>query len=417
MSASKEVENLLRELAPQVLSALLRRHRAFDECEDAVQEALITAAIDWSQKGLPENPRAWLVTVANRRFVDIVRSESARRRREERIMVGFPPSDAIRSTSDREIVDRDDSLILMMLCCHPSLTPPTQVALCLRAVGGLSTAEISRAYFVPESTMAQRISRAKQTIRESGATFTMPPDAEFEGRLVAVMHVLYLIFNEGYTASSRDEVARLDLTNEAIRLTRELGRQRPRHSEVAGLLALMLLTDARRKARVTSEGDLISLAKQDRILWDHDFIREGVDLVTNALATGPLGAYQLQAAIAAVHDEASDAESTDWAQILALYDTLNQVSPNPMATINRAVAVAMVHGPRVALDSLAAVENDQRVSGHHLFYAVRGHILEMAGELDAAAKAFEVAARRTTSIPEKWLLTERYVSIRSLLKE
>jgi RNA polymerase sigma factor (sigma-70 family) len=402
-----DTEGLLRELAPQVLGVLLRRYQALDLCEDAVQEALITATVDWPAKGVPENPRAWLITVATRRLIDEVRSESSRRQREDRLIFGAPPAELSRIPGDGPDPDRDDTLILLLLCCHPALTPPSQIALTLKAVGGLTTAEIARAFLVPEATMAQRVSRAKQRIREAGATFSMPPAGELDDRLRAVLHVLYLVFNEGYTTSAGTQVNRTDLTREAIRLTRELRRLRPGDGEVTGLLALMLLTEARRPARVTADGELVSLADQDRGRWDSSAIAEGVKLVTDALAHGPVGAYQLQAAIAAVHDEAASAEQTDWPQVLALYELLDQIAPNPMATLNRALAVAMVRGAEAGLELLASLDSDERVSRHHRLYAMRGHLLELAGSPAQARAAFEEAARRTASAPEKRYLLNR----------
>jgi RNA polymerase sigma factor (sigma-70 family) len=401
------IEDLLRQLAPQVLGALLRRHQALDLCEDAVQEALVAAAADWPAKGVPDNPRAWLLTVATRRLIDEVRRESSRRQREDRLLLGAPPAELSRPPGDEHDPDRDDTLILLLLCCHPALTPPSQIALTLKAVGGLTTAEIARAFFVPETTMAQRVSRAKQRIREAGATFAMPPADEVDDRLRAVLHVLYLIFNEGYTTSSGAQINRTDLTREAIRLTRELRRLRPGDGEVQGLLALMLLTEARRPARVSVDGELVSLADADRSRWDADAIAEGVALVTGALARGPVGAYQLQAAIAAVHDEAPSAAETDWPQVLALYQLLDRVAPNPMATVNRALAVAMVHGAGAGLDLLASLDSDERVSRHHRLYAMRGHLLQLAGSPAEARDAFEEAARRTASAPEKRYLLGR----------
>jgi len=402
-----DIEDLLRQLAPQVLGALLRRYQALDLCEDAVQEALLTAAMDWPAKGVPESPRAWLTTVANRRLIDEVRSDSSRRRREDRLIFGAPPAELSWMPGDGHDPDRDDTLILLLLCCHPALTPPSQIALTLKAVGGLTTAEIARAFLVPETTMAQRVSRAKQRIREAGATFSMPPAEELGDRLRAVLHVLYLIFNEGYTASAGTQINRTDLTREAIRLTRGLSRLRPADGEVKGLLALMLLTEARRPARVAADGELVSLADQDRGRWDGGAIAEGVELVTDALAHGPVGAYQLQAAIAAVHDEAPSAAATDWPQVLALYELLDQIAPNPMATLNRALAVAMVAGPEAGLRLLASLDGDERVSGHHRLYAMRGHLLQMTGSLAQARAAFEEAARRTASVPEKRYLSHR----------
>jgi RNA polymerase sigma factor (sigma-70 family) len=402
-----DVEDLLRQLAPQVLGALLRRHQALDLCEDAVQEALVAAAIGWPKAGLPDNPRAWLITVATRRLIDEVRNESSRRQREDRLMFGSPPAELSRLPGDEHDPDRDDTLTLLLLCCHPALTAPSQIALTLKAVGGLATAEIARAFFVPEATMAQRVSRAKQRIREAGATFSMPPPKELGGRLRAVLHVLYLIFNEGYTTSSGTRINRTDLTAEAIRLTRELHRVRAGDGEVQGLLALMLLTEARRPARVDASGELVSLADQDRGRWDRDLIAEGVALVTSALARGPVGAYQLQAAIAAVHSEAPSAAGTDWAEILALYQLLDSIAPNPMATVNRALALAMVRGPEAGLDLLASLDGDERVARHHRLFAMRGHLLEMDGSVAAARAAFEEAARRTASAPEKRYLLRR----------
>jgi RNA polymerase sigma factor (sigma-70 family) len=407
VTAADRVEDLLRQLAPQVLGALMRRHGALDLCEDAVQEALLAAAVDWPAKGLPDNPRGWLIAVASRRLIDQVRSEQARRAREDRVLTGEPPAERIGAPSE----DRDDTLVLLLMCCHPALTPPSQIALTLRAVGGLSTAEIAGAFFVPEATMAQRISRAKQRIRDEGATFSMPPEGELGQRLRAVMHVLYLIFNEGHTTTSGPDINRVDLTTEAIRLARELHRLRPGDSEAAGLLALMLLTDARRPARTAPSGELVALAEQDRHRWNQRQIDEGVALITEALAHEPLGAYQLQAAIAAVHDEATRAADTDWPQILALYEMLDHVAPNPMATLNRALAVAMVHGPRAGLDLLATLDDDNRVSGHHRLYAMRGHLLEMAGERAAALEAFQAAAERTASLPERRYLQGRAAAL------
>ena len=407
MTSDPRAEDLLRELAPQVLGALLRRHGALDLCEDAVQEALLHAATAWPAQGVPDNPRAWLITVATRRLIDLVRAEHSRRGREERFALGAPPAELLRIPGEDVAADRDDTMVLLLLCCHPALTPPSQIALTLRAVGGLTTAEIAGAFFVPEATMAQRISRAKQRIRDAGARFTMPPAAETDARLAAVMHVLYLIFNEGYTASSRTAVSQIELTREAIRLTRDLSRLRPDDSEIAGLLALMLLTEARRPARCTPGGDLVDLADQDRARWNHELIAEGVALVTGALARGPVGAYQVQAAIAAVHDEAPRAQDTDWPQILALYQVLDRVAPNPMATLSQAIAVAMVRGPEAGLALLDPLERDARIRGHHRLYAVRGQLQEMAGDRAAARESFEGALRRTASASEKRYLRAR----------
>ena len=402
------LEDLLRESAPQVLGALVRRYGHFDACEDAVQEALLAAATQWPAEGRPENPRAWLITVASRRLTDQLRSESSRRRREDATAALDPSDRAVTPAPDVDVPPaQDDTLTLLFLCCHPALSPSSQLALTLRAVGGLTTAEIARAFLVPEATMAQRISRAKQRIRDAGGTFETPPVAERDARLAVVLQVLYLIFNEGYAATSGPDLHRAELTTEAIRLTRMVHALLPRDGEVVGLLALMVLTEARRPARTTDDGGLVPLAEQDRARWDRDAIREGVALVSDALARFRIGPYQLQAAIAAVHDEAARAEDTDWPQIVKLYELLEQVAPNPMVTLNHAVAVAMVDGPGAGLALLAPLDDDDRVAGHHRLASVRAHLLEMAGDEDAARASYRRAARSTTSLPERRYLEER----------
>jgi RNA polymerase sigma factor (sigma-70 family) len=405
VSRAPSIEDLLRELAPQVLGALVRRYGHFDASEDAVQEALLAATLQWPKDGQPENPKAWLITVASRRLTDQLRSDESRRRREE--------TDSAQAVSDAAPApDEDDTLTLLFLCCHPELSPASQIALTLRAVGGLTTAEIARAFFVPEATMGQRISRAKQTIRATGSEFTAPPDAEMAERLRVVLHVLYLIFNEGYTATTGPDLTRLDLTAEAIRLTRVVREARPADGEVAGLLALMLLTDARRAARTGPDGELIPLAEQDRRLWSSEAIAEGVAIITESLASTRLGPYQLQAAIAAVHDEAETGEETDWPQVVALYELLERVAPNPMVTLNRAVAVAMAQSPDAGLALLTPLDNDPRVADHHRLLSVRAHLLEMAGDIDAARAGYRAAARRTTSLPEQRYLDARAARLR-----
>jgi RNA polymerase sigma factor (sigma-70 family) len=402
------VEDLLRELAPQVLAALTRRYGRFGDCEDAVQEALLAAARQWPEEGVPENPRGWLVTVASRRLTDEVRGDTARRQREARAAALLPPEALLAASPAEDLAtDQDDTLALLFLCCHPALSPASQIALTLRAMGGLTTAQVASAFFVPEATMAQRISRAKQSIRSAGATFSMPPESERAERLQAVLHVLYLIFNEGYTATSGPDLQRLELTAEAIRLSRDLHRLLPDDGEVAGLLALMLLTDARRLARTRPDGNLIPLAEQDRSRWNAESIAEGVGLITETLSRARLGPYQLQAAIAAVHDEARRAEDTDWRQIVALYELLTSFSPNPMVTLNRAVAVAMVDGAKAGLDLLGGVETDERMAGNHRLDAVRAHLLEMAGDRVTALACYRAAARATTSLPERRYLEAR----------
>jgi RNA polymerase sigma factor (sigma-70 family) len=398
-------EHLLRELAPQVLGSVARRFHDFAAAEDAVQEALLAAALQWPREGVPDNPRGWLIQVATRRMMDHLRSEEARRRRESAVAVesgqSSPAPDAEPET------DQDDTLTLFFMCCHPSLTPSSAIALTLRAVGGLSTAEIASAFLVPEATMAQRISRAKASIKASGVPFQLPTTQESAQPLRAVLHVLYLIFNEGYTTSAGPHLQRLELSREAIRLARSVHLLVPDDAEVAGLLALMLLTDARRTARTSPDGELIPLTKQDRTLWDRMQISEGVALLTAALAKGLIGAYQLQAAIAALHDEAVRAEDTDWPQILALYELLKHISDSPIVILNHAVAAAMVHGPAKGLDLLRALDSDARLAGHHRLDAVRAHLLEMGGDHEAAITHYRIAAGRTTSIPERnYLMTQ-----------
>jgi RNA polymerase sigma factor (sigma-70 family) len=401
-------EDLLRRLAPQVLGALMRRYGRFDACEDAVQEALAAAADEWPRKGVPDSPRAWLITVASRRLIDELRSEDARRRREEGLAALTPPGAALEpAPGEDQVPAEDDTLALLTLCCHPALSGPSQIALTLRAVGGLTTAEIARAFMVPEATMAQRISRAKQRIREAGAEFRMPSAGERDARMRAVLHVLYVIFDEGYTATSGPDLQRTELTREAIRLTREVRRHVPDDGEVAGLLALMLLTDARRPARTRTDGALVPLAEQDRALWDRTAIAEGVELISDALSRSAVGPYQLQAAITAVHAEAPTAGATDWPQIVALYDLLERTAPNPMVTLNRAVAVAMASGPQAGLELLAPLESDDRMARNHRLAAVRAHLLEMLGDRDGALASYREAARRTTSLPEQRYLEHR----------
>ena len=404
MTRSTEIENLLRQLAPQVLGILVRRHDGFDICEDAVQEALLAAAVQWPTEGVPDNPKGWLITAASRRLIELWRKDAARRRREQAAASLVPPDAAPPSAVD-------DTLTLLLLCCHPALTQASQVALTLRAVGGLSTGEIARAFLVPEATMAQRISRAKQRIKNSGAQFRMPPPGERAERIAALLHVLYLIFNEGYTASSGPALHRVELTAEAIRLTRQLRAMLPEDGEVAGLLALMLLTDARRAARTGPDGTLVPLADQDRRQWDATAIAEGIGLITTTLASAPVGPYQLQAAIAAVHDEAARSEDTDWPQILGLYELLQNLTPGPMVTLNRIVAVAMVHGPKTGLEELSAAEADASLAGHHRLHAVRAHLLDLSGDRHAARAHYALAARRTLSVPEQRYLASRAAQI------
>ena len=404
MATESSVESLLRELAPQVLGATTRRFGDFAAAEDAVQEALLAGAVHWSRDGLPPNPRAWLIQTASHRMTDHVRSEIARRQREEVA--------AMREVFGADVAnDVDDTLTVLFMCCHPALTGASATALTLRAVGGLSTAEIANAFLVPEATMAQRISRAKHSIKTSGLPFAMPTRTEWAARLRAVLHVLYLIFNEGYVSSVGTELHRAELSDEAIRLTRMVHRLLPDDSEVAGLLALMLLTDARRPARTDAHGVLIPLPEQDRSRWNLGLIAEGTALVEAAVAIGAVGEYQLQAAIAAAHDNAATVGSTDWTRILALYGFLEQMTGNPMVSLNRAIAEAMVHGPHAGLALLDVL--DEPLAGHFRLDAVRAHLFEMAGDTSSAIKHYRAAAARTTSIPEQQYLTTQAARLRT----
>ncbi|MGA5822455.1 RNA polymerase sigma factor [Kitasatospora sp. NPDC094028] len=406
------VEDLLRELAPQVLGVLVRRHGGFDTCEDAVQEALLAAALRWPQDGLPEHPRGWLITVAGRKLLDQVRSEAARRRREETLALATPQAALLAPAADAGADGAaDDSLALLFLCCHPALSAPSRIALTLRAVGGLTTAQIAAAFLVPEATMAQRISRAKQSIRTAGGGFgplAAATATATAARLGEVRQVLYLIFNEGYTASDGEELTSPALATEAIRLTRLLLRHTPGDAETTGLLALMLLTDARRPARTGPGGALIPLDEQDRTLWRSELLDEGLELIGEALSGGQVGPYQVQAAIAAVHSEAPSAERTDWPQILVLYDLLLAFDANPMVALNRAVAVAMVQGAEAGLAVVDALAADRRMARHHRLLAVRAHLLDLAGaDPSTTAEAYRTAATRTTSAPERRHLIDR----------
>ncbi|NRQ39242.1 RNA polymerase sigma factor [Nonomuraea sp. NN258] len=398
-----ELESLLRRLAPQVLGAVVRRFGHFDTAEDAVQEALLAAALRWPGDGVPDDPRAWLITVAARRLTDLLRGEQARRRRED-VVAGWRPAG---QWPDSAASGADDTLILLFMCCHPALSAASQIALTLRAVGGLTTAEIARAFLVPEATMTRRITRAKQRVKDSGADFAPPPPAERAARLAAVLHVLYLIFNEGYASTSGPDLQRSELSGEAIRLTGLVYRLLPDDGEVAGLLALMLLTDARRPARTGPDGSLVPMAEQDRGRWNAEQIAEGVALISAVLPRGQAGPYQLQAAIAAIHDEAPSAEETDWPQITALYELLISLSDNPVVRLNHAVALSMARGPRAGLALLDDLAADDRIAGDHRLPAVRAHLLEMAGDPAAARACYLEAAGRTMSLPQQRYLNDR----------
>jgi RNA polymerase sigma factor (sigma-70 family) len=400
-----DVESLLRQLAPQVLGAVVRRYGNFDTAEDAVQEALLAAATQWPTDGVPDNPKGWLITVAARRLTDLLRSEQARRRREDTVARWEVPRQQA-GTAD-STADSDDTLILLFMCCHPALSAPSQIALTLRAVGGLTTGEVARAFLVSERTMTRRITRAKQEIKDSGIPFRLPAPAERADRLASVLHVLYLIFTEGYAATTGASLHRAELSTEAIRLTRMVAKALPDDGEVAGLLALMLLTDARRAARTTATGELVPLAEQDRSLWNTDDIAEGVALITKVLSRGTAGPYQLQAAIAAIHDEAPSEHETDWPQIKALYALLLQMSDNPMVALNHVVAVAMADGPAVGLQRLDSLADDKHLAEDHRRYAVRAHLLEMTGDKDAAREAYRGAARRATNLAQQRYLNRQ----------
>jgi RNA polymerase sigma factor (sigma-70 family) len=397
------VEDLLRELAPQALGALVRRYGDFEAAEDAVQEALLAAAVHWGRDGVPAKPRGWLLQTAERRLIDQRRSDQSRRRREGLALLQERPVPAV--------PDQDDTLLVLFMCCHPALRDASAIALTLRAFGGLTTAEIANAFLVDEAAMAQRISRAKQRIKASGVPFRMPTSDEQPARVRSVLHVLYLIFNEGYTSSTGSELHRTELSQEAIRLTRMVHRLLPDDGEVASLLALMLLIDARRTARTTADGDLVPLAEQDRGLWDRTLIAEGVGLLDEAIGKGAVGEYQIQAAIAAVHDRAERAEDTDWPQILGLYGLLEQLTGNPVVTLNRAVATAMADGPSAGLAVLDEVA--ERLAGHYRLDAVRAHLLEMAGDTNGAIEHYRAAANRTTSLPEQRYLATRAARLKA----
>ncbi len=416
------ISAMLRDLGPQVLAVLVRRHGQFADAEDAVQEALIAALAQWPAAGLPDNPRGWLYQVAVRRLQDQARGEIARRRREESVAAERVAREPFVPPPDSDVrPDEDDSLQLLFMCCHPALTPASAVSLTLRAVGGLTTGEIASAFLVPESTMAQRITRAKASIkasmRTSGIGFAMPTSVEHAERLAAVLHVLYLIFNEGYASSSGDALQRTDLSNEAIRLARGLSALLPNESETGGLLALMLLTDARRAARTGALGELIPLDEQDRTRWNRAQITEGTLTVERAMSRGAVGPYQLQAAIAALHGEAASVADTDWPQIHALYTVLERMTDNPMVSLNRAVAAAMTQGPEAGLVLVHQVAQDPRLAGHHRVDAVRAHLHERAGNLEDAAACYRRAAERTTSVPERDYLLLRAATVTSRVAE
>jgi len=405
--AATVVEDVWRREAPYVLGALLRRHGDLGDCEDAAQEALAAAAVQWGTEGVLDSPRGWLIRVASRRLVDQVRADRARAAREVAVVAREPADALLAPGADDEPAATDDSLALLLLCCHPALRPPSQVALTLRAVAGLSTAQIAAAFLVPEATMAQRLSRARATLRAAGVRFVGPPPEELPARVAACLEVLHLVFNEGYAASSGPALLDTSLTAEAVRLTRTLHRALPDHDEVAGALALMLLTAAREATRVDDRGDLVPLAKQDRSRWDAAAVAEGVALLEAVLPRGHLGRFQLQAAIAAVHAEAPTWADTDWRQISLLYAMLEELAPGPAVTLNRAVAVGMALGPREGLAMVEPLLDEPAMARYHRTHAVRAHLLEMAGDREGALAAYATAARLTASIPEQRYLNDR----------
>ena len=400
-----ELEGLLRPLTPQVLGAVVRRYGHFDLAEDATQEALVAAATTWPANGYPDNPKAWLITVASRRLTDLLRAEQARRRREDAVAASVVPS------TSGPTIEGDDTLPLLFMCCHPSLAPASQIALTLRAVSGLTTDEIARAFLVPVDTMTRRITRAKQSVKDSGVPFHLPPQPELDERLGVVLHVLYLIFNEGYASTQGEALYRTDLSAEAIRLTRVVYRLLPDDGEVRALLALMLLTDARRPARSGPGGELIPMADQDRRQWDHEYISEGLALLQGPVPGGVIGPYRIQAAIAAVHDEAPSSAATDWPRIVALYELLMRTNTSPMVALNHTVAVAMARGPAAGLELLCRLGDDRTLSADHRFHSVRAHLLEMSGDLDGARDAYEAAAQRATNLAQQRYLRSRAAGI------
>lgn len=399
-----ELEHLLRTEAPQVLGALVRRFGHFDIAEDAVQDALLAAAQQWPTRGIPEHPRGWLIRVGYRRMIDQLRADQFRQRREYQLASQPAPA-----STDEPVAD--DSLTLLFLCCHPILSPVSQVALTLRAVGGLTTAEIAHAYGVTEVAMGQRISRAKQQIKSAGGRFVLPSAEDRENRLITVLQVLYLIFNEGYAATAGEQLHRVDLTTEAIRLTRLLHRLLPDEPEIAGLLSLMLLNDARRPARTTEAGDLVTMEHQQRDLWNKALTAEGIALITAAMHRRQVGPYQLQAAIAALHNGAPNYAETDWPQIAALYAWLEQLTPTPPVRLSRAVAVAMAHGPRRGIALLDSLADDPLIRQRER--AVRAHLLELDGDTQQAAELFREAATLTDNLAERRYLEGRAQQLES----
>ncbi|MGX7676620.1 RNA polymerase sigma factor [Plantactinospora sp. DSM 117369] len=404
------VERVFREERGRLLASLVRHFGDLDLAEEVASDAIEAALLHWPVQGVPTRPAAWLLTTARRKAVDRLRRDRAYAARLAVLQAEAVRVEPAAPAPDGDGDLPDDRLRLFFTCCHPALPAEAQIALTLRCLAGLSTAEVARAFLVPVTTMAQRIGRAKKKIRGARIPFRVPDVAELPGRLPGVLRVIYLIFTEGYAASSGPQLVRADLADEAIRLARILHRLLPREPEVTGLLALLLLVDARRAARCTAEGDLVLLDEQDRTLWDHDRIAEGRRLVPGALTSRP-GPYAVQAAIAALHGEAADVASTDWPQVVALYDVLARVAPSPLVALNRAVAVALRDGPAAGLPLLDALDADGRLAGYHLLPAARADLLRRLGRTGEATTAYRRALELVGTEPERAFLRRRLAEV------